>query len=265
MKTWWSTLNLILFGLLAGLVLSIWQQPHPATVLAAPGNEESCDSGRSVQVSGAAVINVVPDRVLLQLGVQTNGTNPESVQVANEQEIQRVIRAVLALGVESKDIATDYYLVYPIYDDYNSLFIKGYRIDNTISITLRDVHLVEDVLVAALRSGANEVQDIQFYTSELRAYRDQARQLAMQAAQEKAQLLADAAGAQAGCILTISENSWTSYYGSWRGGREMALWAQNVVQNSNVSSGSLSQEADAPINLGMIAVRAEVAATYSMK
>lgn len=265
MKTWLSTINLIILGLLVGLVMITWQQPQPAMVLAASGSEGTCDSSRSVQVSGAAVINVVPDRVLLQLGVQTNGTNPESVQDANEQEIQRVIRAVLALGVESKDIATDYYLVYPIYDNYNSLYIKGYRIDNTISITLRDVHLVEDVLVAALRSGANEVQDIQFYTSELRAYRDQARQLAMKAAHEKAQLLAGAAGAQTGCVLTISENTWTSYYGSWRGGREMALWAQNVVQNASVSSNSSSQEDDAPISLGMIAVRAEVVASYSMK
>lgn len=265
MKTWMSALNMVLLGVL-GIGVFAWQQPQPAVVLAAPAGDELCDSSRSVQVSGAAVINVVPDRVLLQLGVQSNGTTPDSVQDANEKEIQRVIRAVVALGVENKDIATDYYLVYPIYDDYNSLFIKGYRIDNTISITLRNVQLVDDVLVTALRSGANEVQDIQFYTSELRAYRDQARQLAMKAAQEKAQLLAEAAGAETQCVLTISENTWASYYGSWRGGREMAMWAQNVVQNANNgSSGSLSPDGDSPVSLGQIAVRAEVIASYSLK
>lgn len=265
MKTWLFTINLILQGVLVGVVFLPWRQSQPSTALAAPIRQELCDSNRSVQVSGAAVINVVPDRVLLQLGVQTNGNTPESVQGANERDIQRVIKAVLALGVANKDIATDYYLVYPIYDDYNSLFIKGYRIDNTISITLRDVDLVEDVLVAALRSGANEVQDIQFYTSELRVNRDQARQLAMKAAQEKAQLLAESAGAQMGPVLTISENTWASYYGSWRGGREMAIWAQNVVQNAATSTSMLSQGDDTPISLGQIAVRAEVFATFCIK
>ena len=265
MKTWISTLNLAIFGLLLGMGLVAWKQPQPTTVLAALDGEETCDNNRIVQVSGAAVINVVPDRVLLQLGVQSNGNTPESVQDVNEKEIERVIHAVQALGVESKDIATDYYLVYPIYDSYNSLYIKGYRIDNTISITLRDVHLVEEVLVAALRSGANEVQDIQFYTSELRTYRDQARQLSMKAAQEKAGLLASAAGAEIGCVLSISENSWASYFGSWRGGREAALWAQNIVQNANLSGNSLSSEDNMPISLGQIAVRAEVIASYSLK
>ena len=225
----------------------------------------ACDSSRSVQVSGAAVINVTPDRALLQLGVQSNGTSPDMVHAANVQEIQKVINAVRALGVDAKDIATDYYIVYPVYDDYSSLVIKGYRIDNTVSITLRDVTLVDDAILAALRAGANEVQDVQFYTSELRKYRDQARDLAVKAAGEKAQALSGAAGAQMGCVLSISENTWSQYYGSWRGGRATTLWAQNVIQNAAPSQGQPSGMEDSPISLGQIAVRAEVNASYSLK
>ena len=207
---------------------------HPqVNASASPTNATvvSCDSSRSVNVSGAAVVYVTPDRVLLQLGVQSNGATPDSVRNLNDHDIQKVIYAIKALGVQEKDIATDYYIVYPIYDDYSSLVISGYRVDNTVSITLRDISLVDDVIITALKSGANEVLDVQFYSSELRKYRDQARGLAMKAAGEKAQALANEAGAQAGCILTISENTWSQYYGSWRGGRETALWAQNVIQN----------------------------------
>jgi uncharacterized protein YggE len=240
---------------------------HPQADAAAQPDaipEEACDSSRSVHVSGAAVVYVTPDRALLQLGVQSNGATPDVVRSANAEDIQKVIQAVGALGVQAKDIATDYYIVYPVYEDFNSLFIKGYRIDNTVSITLRDVSLVDDVLIAALKAGANQVQDLQFYSSELRKYRDQARALAMKAAGEKAQALAGAAGAQAGCILSISENSWSHYYGSWRGGRETALWAQNVIQNASPSQGELMQMDDSPITLGQIAVRAEVDASYSL-
>ena len=171
-----------------------------------------------------------------------------------------------SLGVDAKDIATDYYIVYPVYDDYNSLVIKGYRIDNTVSITLRDVNLADDVILAALRVGANEVQDVEFYTSELRKYRDQARAMAMQAASEKAAALAGTAGAQTGCLINVSENTSYQYYGSWRGGRATAIWAQNAIQN--VAAPAQSESAmgdDSPITLGQIAVRAEVSASYSLQ
>lgn len=257
-------LNLALLGALVFLGLDFFHPQELATALPASATEGTCDSSRSVRVSGAAVVYVTPDRALLQLGVQSNGITPDEVRNTNAQDIQRVIQAISALGVQAKDIATDYYIVYPVYEDYNSLVIIGYRIDNTVSITLREISLVDEVIIAALKVGANEVQDIQFYSSELRKYRDQARALAMEAAGEKAQALAGAAGAQAGCILSISENTWSQYYGSWRGGRETALWAQNVIQNASPSQGESAQMDDAPITLGQIAVRAEVDASYSL-
>jgi uncharacterized protein YggE len=269
MKPTSNLFNLSLLGVLVILALGAWRPQTGAALSRAaaeiPGADGTCSSGRSVQVSGAAVVNVTPDRALLELGVQSNGKSPDSVHSANVQEIQKVINAVRALGVDAKDIATDYYIVYPVYEDYNSLVIKGYRIDNTVSITLRDVNLTDDVILAALKAGANEVQDVQFYTSELRKFRDQARELAMKAAAEKAQALSGTAGVEVGCVLSISENTWSQYYGSWRGGREMTLWAQNAIQNANSSQGQPAQMEDSPISLGQIAVRAEVSASFSLK
>jgi hypothetical protein len=263
-----SSANIWILALAGALLVLGLNALHPQANVAAQTDvptEETCDSSRSIHVSGAAVVYVTPDRALLQLGVQSNGATPDGVRSANAQDIEKVIRAVGALGVQAKDIATDYYIVYPVYDDYNSLFIKGYRIDNTVSITLRDVNLVDEVLIAALKAGANEVQDLQFYSSELRKFRDQARALAMEAAGEKAQALAEAAGAQAGCILTISENSWYHYYGAWRGGREAALWAQNVIQNASPAQSEELQLDDTPITLGQISVQAEIDASYSLR
>jgi uncharacterized protein YggE len=264
MKTISTFLNLALVVVLAVLGLdTLHPQVKAAPLPAAP--QEACDTSRSVHVSGASVVYVTPDRALLQLGVQSNGVTPDSVRSENMRDIERVIQAVTALGVQAKDIATDYYIVYPVYEDYSSLVIKGYRIDNTVSITLRDASLVDEVIIAALKAGANEIQDLQFYTSELRKYRDQARALAMGAAGEKAQALAEAGGAQAGCILSISENTWYQYYGSWRGGRETALWAQNVIQNAGSPQGESSPLDDSPVTLGQIAIRAEVDASYSLR
>ncbi len=235
-----------------------------------PAEEEwVCETGRSIQVSGTAVVNVIPDRVLIQLGVQSNATTPQRVEALNSATINKIIRALKALGIEEKDIVTDWYVIEPIYDDSNSLTIEGYRIYNIVAITLRDIGKVNKVIVAALHAGANQVVNVEFYLSDLRQYRDQARELAMKAAQEKARDLASAAGAQTGCVMSINENSWSYYNGGWYSrwyGQNQNLWTQNVVQNATPAGGDTSALTDAgPVNLGQISVRAEVSASFSLK
>jgi uncharacterized protein len=267
MKPNQNWLNLALLGVLIVLAIGMWRPQQPVQALAqtpAPAPAAECDTTRSVQVTGTAVINVTPDRSMIQLGVQSSGATPDATQQANMVAIKNVIAAVRALGVDAKDIATDTYIVYPVYDNYNSLKVTGYRISNTIMVTLRDISLADDVILVALKSGANMVQDVQFYTSDLRKYRDQARDLAMKAAGEKAQAMAVSAGSQTGCVLTASENSWSHYYGSWQGSQQTAMWAQNVMQNAS-SQGAAPQMDDSPISLGQIAVEAQVSVSYSLK
>jgi uncharacterized protein YggE len=224
-----------------------------------------CNTGRSVQVSGTAVVNVIPDRVLIQLGVQSNGRTPQKVEAVNSATINKITRALKAQGIEEKDIVTDWYVIQPLYDDYDSLYIKGYRIYNIVAVTLRDISKVNKVISAALDAGANQVVDVEFYLSDLRKYRDQARDLAMKAAKEKAQDLASAAGAETGCVMSINENTWSHYYGGWYG-HDQNLWTQNVMQNAAPAGGESGAMTEAgPVNLGQISVRAEVSASFSLK
>lgn len=224
-----------------------------------------CNTSRSIQVSGTAVVNVTPDRVLIQLGVQSNATTPQNVETVNSTTINRVIQALKAQGIEEKDIVTDWYVIEPVYDDYSSLYIKGYRINNIVAITLREISKVNQVIIAALNAGANQVVNVEFYLSDLRKYRDQARQLAMVAAQEKAGDLASAAGAETGCVMNINENTWSYYNGGWYA-QNRDLWTQNTVQNAAPATGEAStlNEAGA-VSLGQISVRAEVSASFSLR
>jgi len=227
-------------------------------------SESSCGTGRTIAVSGTAVVNVTPDRALIQLGVQSNGRTPGLTEAANSATIFRVIQAVKKIGLEEKDIVTDRYVIDPVYQDYDSLTIEGYRIYNTVAITLRDVDRANEVIIAALNAGANQVINVEFYLSDLRKYRDQARELAMIAAGEKSADLAEAAGAEAGCVLTISENTWSYFSGGWWG-HSRDLWTQNTVQNVSSNSGEGDSSEFGPVNLGQISVRAEVTASYALK
>ena len=181
--------------------------------------------------------------------------------------INQVIKAVKALGVESKDIKTDWYVIEPLYEDYDSLTIKGYRIHNVVAITKRDVGKTSEVIAAAFQAGANQVVNVEFYTSELRKYRDQARELAMKAASEKAKALANSAGADTGCVLTINENTWSYFngWGWWYGNSNQNLWTQNAVQNAAPIGGNGTSGEEDPVSTGQISVRAEVNVTFGLK
>jgi len=257
---------LVVVGLPGSDVKASTQTPPAPTIT--PKAPLACDASRYVQVSGTAVVNVKPDRALIQLGVQSNGRSAKDAQSKNAATIGKVIKALKLLGIESKDISTDWYNVEPIYDDYDSISIKGYRIYNVIEITLRDVEKANDAIIAAFDAGANQVVNIDFYTSELRKYRDQAREMAMIAAKEKANSLAKASGAETGCILTITENTYSNFYGWshwWGYGNNQNQWTQNAVQNINPASGETATLEDGPVSAGMISIRAEVNATFSLK
>lgn len=240
-----------------------------ATATAEPTEEPqtSCDPNRSIHVSGTAVVNVLPDRALIQLGVESNGRSPKLVQAQNAATISKVIKAVKALGVEAKDISTDRYIIEPIYVPYDSLNIDGYRIYNVVSITMRDVDKASDAIAVAFQAGANQVVNVEFYTSELRRYRDQAREMAMKAASEKASALSQAAGADTGCVLNINENSW-SYFNGWNWwyrGNNQNMWTQNVAQNVAPSGGETPSSDDSPVSAGHISIRAEVSVTFALR
>jgi uncharacterized protein YggE len=271
MKNISRPLNFILAGMLiftilvSGIPLVKVQAIAPQPT--ASPQAVTCDSTRTVQVTGTALINVTPDRALVQLGVQSNGISVDNVERANSLAIQHVIEAIKKQGVEPKDIATDIYVIEPVYEEYDSLYIKGYRIYNTVAVTVRDIKKTSAIVAASLKAGANQVNNVEFYTSELRKYRDQARELAMTAAKEKATALAEAAGAETGCVLSINENSWSYYNGWWYGsGRSSNLWTQNTVQNApSVSGSGNSSDGEEPISLGQISVKAEVSVSFAIK
>jgi uncharacterized protein YggE len=103
------------------------------------------------------------------------------------------------------------------------------------------------------------VQGVEFRTTELRQYRDQARDLAIKAAQEKATALTGAISRKVVRPQSIQEEyiGWSSWYGSRWGGS----MSQNVIQNTSSSSAPFGDETTfAP---GQISVRARVSVTFA--
>ncbi len=222
------------------------------------------DGRRSISVEGEAEVKVAPDRILLTLGIETSDKDLEKARQLHDARTRAVIDAVQRHGVEAKDIQTDYLEIEPRWDatPRPENFI-GYFVRKTVVVTLRDVPKFEQVLSAALASGANYVLGVQFQTSELRKHRDEARVLAIKAAREKAVDLAAQLNQKVGNPIEISElsNRWYSWYGrSWWGSRQGSQY-QNVMQNAG---GDMLPEEGA-LSPGRISVTASVRVIFELQ
>lgn len=246
--------RLVLLMILA-LMLSFSTNTQPAL---AADNAPS----RSITVTGDADVRVVPDEVLLILGVEIGDTNLNTAKNQNDARITQVINKLKSMGVDQKYIQTDRLSIDPRYSDsYTRTSVIGYVVRKTIAVTLKDISKFEDVLTSSLDLGVTNVYTVDFRTTELRKYRDQARSLAINAAREKAQAMAKELGMKVGKPVTIREeysNWWSSYSWRWGGGG----MSQNVVQNVGPGGSMPDESSFAP---GQITVNARVSITFDIE
>jgi uncharacterized protein YggE len=226
---------------------------------------QTVSTPRTISVSGNAEVMVVPDEVVLTLGVETLDLQLTAAKSTNDAIVQRVLAIAQDMQIDPKLVQTDYMNIEPSYDSsYNKRNFLGYYVRKNIVITQKDVTRFEELLSRALEAGVNYVHNIDFRTTELRKYRDQARALALQAAQEKATAMGKQLGQSIGQPLKILENynTWWYPWSSWWGGSYASQTAQNVVQNAG---GENPIESDTGISLGQIAVSASVTVDFELK
>ena len=218
---------------------------------------------RGITVSGEAEVKVPPDEVILTLGVESRHKELREVKHLNDLRMKEVLAAVLATGVAAKDIRTDYLNLQPNYEYPSSrrTFVD-YVQRTTIVVTLRDVAKFDALLTAVLQAGVEYIHGVDFRTSELRKYRDEARVLAMKAAKEKAVALANVLGQKVGQPRTIQEGGggWSSSYGGWWG-----RGYQGMSQNVSQSAPSANSGQDGPLAPGTLSVRANVTITFDLE
>jgi uncharacterized protein YggE len=249
MKHQLSILALALVALLATITLGA----APAAAQTAPPQERA--EPRLVTVTGEAVVNVVPDEVVLTLGVESSDKQLRRAKSLNDERVKQVLAAAERLGIPAKDIQTDHISIEPRYrDNYEQRDFVGYFVRQTIEINLKDVSQFENLLTDVLDAGANYVHGIQFRTTELRKHKDEARALAIEAAREKAVALAQELDQHVGKPYSIREDQegwWSGYNTGWGSAGGLGM-TQNVVQNAG-NEGAGMEGALAPGQLGVTA------------
>ena len=168
------------------------------------------DERRTVTVSASGSVTAEPDIVSVQTGVVTEGQTARDALTANNQAVAKLIAALGGAGIAKADMRTTGFRVEPRYNngrDGKAPNVVGYLVVNDVRITVRDLKRLGDILDLAVTSGANQAGGIDFEVSRQDALKDEARRQAMAAAVRKATLYAEAARAELGKVLSITEGT----------------------------------------------------------
>ena len=165
---------------------------------------------RMIAVTGTGIAKARPDTASISIGVVSDGATARVALDQNSAAMSAVNAALKTRQVEPKDIQTVDFSVRPKFKHFKDgkpPAITGYRVVNSVRITVRDLKNLGPILDQAVSLGSNRINGITFSIAEPRALEDTARKAAMDDARNKAQLYAHAGLTRLGKVLTITEDS----------------------------------------------------------
>jgi uncharacterized protein YggE len=212
-----------------------------------------------ITVTGQAEVRVPPDEVVFTLAVENVDRDMVVASKRTDDSVRQILAIARKNNVKPEDVQTSHISVQPKYNtddlpyesrDKVKRVLVGYEVSKTVAIRLREIARFDDLLADVLKAGITRLSNLEFRDSQIRKHRDEARRMAIRAAQEKAKLLAGEIGQSIGPAYSITEESGVDY------GRSMN---QNVTTTTGASSDSDS--ATAP---GTISVTAQVTVRFRL-
>ena len=179
-----------------------------ATWLAAPALAQTMPPP-AISVTGEANVSVAPDQAQIDGGVTSDAKTAREASDANNAAMGNVLLALKGAGIDEKDYQTSRLSLQPQFATPSKVTeragIVSFRASNRITVRIRDVTKVANVIDVLVGAGANEIGGIHFTVTQASKYLDEAREKAIADARRKADIYARAAGVTLGEPISISE------------------------------------------------------------
>jgi uncharacterized protein YggE len=204
-----------------------------------------------VRVHGESTVSAQPDRAQLDIGVTTQDSTVQGATDLNAKQSNTVVSELRAL-VPSTNIKTVNFSVNPNYrypQGGGSPTILGYTANNTVRVQIDDLSKLQKVIDIATKSGANNVNRLNFMLRDEEKARAEALAKAAELARSGAQSLAAALNERIGHILRVEE------------GQPVVISPGRQVEISMAKSQSSQQT---PVEPGNIEIHASVNVTFEL-
>jgi uncharacterized protein YggE len=198
------------------VMVAIWLGPVRAAMGqpqgAPPGPPMMRPPSPSIAVEGSGSAAAPPDVAQISAGVVTQSATAAQALAANNASMDKVLKAVSALGIASKDVQTTSVSVVPQRrqqgrPDGSPPEIVGYEVSNQVRVTVRDLGALGRLLDELVGQGANVLGGVSFSVADPAPLLDQARVKAMADARHRAEVYATAAGVKVGRLLAVREGT----------------------------------------------------------
>lgn len=258
------------------LVFAILFSSQPSNAKPLTEEDSSTPKDTTISVTGSADVMIVPDEVVITLGIDTRDKDIVKAKTENDKRVNQILNIAKEFKIDSKNIQTDYIdirpgdiSIKPIYEGYYEKIDPvnmGYVARKKIVITLKDFSVFENFITEVVKNGAEYINGVEFRSSELRKHKDNARELAIKAAREKADAMSGALGQKAGKAVFIREDqeSYWSWHDSWYGGSYRST--PNLASNYLVNAAQVTESSGSQgIEPGKIKVSARVSVDFSLE
>ncbi|HSS21339.1 MAG TPA: SIMPL domain-containing protein [Pyrinomonadaceae bacterium] len=216
-----------------------------------------------ITVSGQAEVLVIPDEVVFNLKVVSLEKELPAAQAKNDRTVKSLLELAHQYEIPANHIQTSSITLDQRYSDEDvtkkpSVFL-GYTVTKKVVMILRDVSTADALLADIFKAGVSQIEDVDFRTTQIRKYKDQARALAMKAAQEKAVALTKEIGQNIGKAYSIVEEGVNNGYLSNN------FMANSQGRNASVGVGGSYSDEESTIALGQISITARVVVSFELK
>lgn len=167
-------------------------------------------------VTGEGEAAVAPDTAIVSLVVMEEKATAREALTANNEAMAKVLDGMKKAGIADRDLQTSGFNIEPRYvypenkdgkQPPEAPRIVGYAVSNSLSVRVRDLTKIGEILDQSVTLGVNQGGSLTFTNDKPDAILEEARKNAVANALAKAKTLTAAAGVELGKVIEISEQS----------------------------------------------------------
>ncbi len=216
-----------------------------------------------ITVMGEGEAFAIPDLATFSFSVSADRPTVEQAQGEVTEKMDGVLAALEKLGIEERDLKTTDYSVWPKYV-YPQIYCiqapcpsprqeqDGYTVSHSVTVKVRDTEKAGEALSLAGSLGVTNLSGVSFTVDNPDTVMAEARKLAIEEAEQKAEVLADDLGVKLVRIVSFSDG--------FDGGGIMPYRQELAMGNAT------DMDAKAPtLPLGENRVQANITITYEIR
>ena len=226
------------------------------------GKEGRGSAEGEVSVEGFATITVSPDVANVSFELSSKEKTASAAKEANDAMQMKMGEVLKKYDIQEKDLKMNYINIRPYYDHSNSRSeIAGYIAQKTITIKVKKIEQYNAFIDDLLKIGISNVNSVEFALEDVNTTRNQAREKALEAAREKAELYAATLGKKIVDVLHISEQDSGMRY------NPLANYREARLKSAGRSTGGMDEATNAYMEeeRGSITVNASLFVVFLMK